>query len=141
VTRSLGAVVIAAALLIGPVGCAASSATETVTLGGEAWTVLDGGGDGMRGRVDFGGADAMLFRFDPEVDTRSIVWVMDGVAFPLDIAWFDDDGALVGTATMAVCPAKPCPTYAADGLYRSALEAPVGAFDDLVPTDRLVIDD
>ena len=140
-TRAIGAVALATAILIGLAGCSASPSTATVTLGGETWTVLDGGGDGMRGRADFGGADAMLFRFDPDVDTQRIVWVMDGVAFPLDIAWFDDDGALVGTASMAVCPAEPCPTYAADGPYRSALEAPVGAFDDLAPTDRLVIED
>lgn len=136
------AAAIALAVTVAIAGCGSGPpATQTVTLGGETWTVLDGGGDGMRGRTDFGGADGMLFRFDPEVDTRRIVWVMDGVAFPLDIAWFDDSGALVGTASMAVCPTKPCPTYAADGPYRSALEAPAGAFDDLAPTDRLVIPD
>ena len=140
--RVIGLAILAAA--VGISACSAPSAPSsagTVTLGGETWTVLDGGKDGMRGRADFGGADAMLFRFDPGLDTQRIVWVMDGVAFPLDIAWFYEDGALVGTASMALCPAKPCTTYAADGPYRSALEAPVGAFDDLEPTDRLVIDD
>jgi uncharacterized membrane protein (UPF0127 family) len=121
-------------------GCAGDQ-PATVTLGGETWTVLDGDSDGMRGRTDFGGADGMLFRFDPEVDTQRIGWVMDGVAFPLDIAWFDDAGGLVGTESMAICPAEPCPTYTPGAPYRYALEAPVGAFDDLAPTDRLVIED
>jgi uncharacterized membrane protein (UPF0127 family) len=82
----------------------------------------------------------MLFQFEPQVDTSRLGWVMDGVAFPLDIAWFDEAGGLVGTASMAICPALPCPTYAPDAPYRFALEAPAGAFDDLAPTDRLVID-
>jgi len=145
VKRAIGASLLALAVGItacsSPSGPATPPPTTTVTLGGETWTVLRGGQDGMRGRADFGGADAMLFQFEPGVDTQHITWVMDGVAFPLDIAWFDDDGALVGMTTMAICPAKPCPTYAADGPYRSALEAPVGAFDDLDPTARLVIED
>ena len=121
------------------VGC--GSRVETVTLGGETWTVLDGGRDGMRGRSGFDGADGMLFRFDPDVDTGAIAWVMDGVAFPLDIAWFDDAGRLVGTASMALCPATPCPTYAPDAPYRFAIEAPVGAFADLGPEALLVVGD
>lgn len=129
--------VIAATFALG--GCGGPR-VQTVTLGGETWTVLDGDRNGMRGREDFAGADGMLFKFDPEVDTSSIGWVMDGVAFPLDIAWFDDAGVLIETASMAVCPEKPCPTYAPDAPYRFALEAPVGAFDDLAPTARLVID-
>ena len=122
------------------IGCG-SPAVQTVSVGGETWTVLDGDSDGMRGRSGFDGADGMLFKFDPETDTANLVWVMDGVAFPLDIAWFDDTGALVETTTMAVCPAEPCPTYRPNGPSRFALEAPVGAFDDLQPTDRLVVED
>lgn len=95
----------------------------------------------MRGRTGFDGADAMLFAFADGFDTRGIVWVMDGVAFPLDIAWFDQDGALVGTASMGLCRAAPCPTYAPDRPYRWALEAPVGAFDRLRPDDRLAVPD
>jgi uncharacterized membrane protein (UPF0127 family) len=136
--RTIAAIAMVSILALG--GCG-PPAFQTVTLGGEPWMVLDGDRDGMRGRAGFDGADGMLFAFDPEVDTSGIVWVMDGVAFPLDIAWFDDAGALVGTASMATCTAAPCPTYGPGAPYRFALEAPVGAFDDLRPADRLVIED
>ena len=137
---AVGAAIFLSLLLI---GCEdpSTGARETIELGGETWTVLEGGDDGMRGRTGFAGADAMLFTFADGFDTRGIVWVMDGVAFPLDIAWFDHDGALVGTASMAVCPAAPCPTYAPDRPYRWAIEAPVGAFDRLRPDDRLDVPD
>ena len=133
-----------ARLLLALLVCACATAeTRTVLVGGQPWTVLDGDSDGMRGRADFGGADAMLFAFDAGVDTRGIVWVMDGVAFPLDIAWFDAHGALLDTTTMPPCAEAPCPTYAPDAEvpYRFVLEAPVGAFDDLAPDDRLELAD
>jgi uncharacterized membrane protein (UPF0127 family) len=91
----------------------------------------------MRGRAGFDGADGMLFDHGAEVDPEAIVYVMDGVAFPLDIAWFDGDGLLVGIASMATCPAEPCPHYASPGPFRWAVEAPVGAFTDLPPAARL----
>jgi uncharacterized membrane protein (UPF0127 family) len=117
----------------------ASAATEVVTLDGRAWTVLVADRDGMRGRADFAGADGMLFDRGREVDPASVYFVMDGVAFPLAIAWFDGAGRWVGTTTMATCPAEPCPRYAAPGPFRWAIEAPVGAFDDLGPDARLVV--
>ena len=81
--------------------------TRSVTLDGRPWRLLEGSADGMRG-AGFGDADGMLFDRGAEVDPRP-VFVMDGVAFPLDIAWFDGAGRLVGTATMPVCQAEPCP--------------------------------
>jgi uncharacterized membrane protein (UPF0127 family) len=116
---------------------ASTSDRTTVHLGGDPWTVLLAGPDGMRGLPDFDGADGMLFDFREAVDPSAVVFVMDGVAFPLDIAWFGVDGEPVGMTTMAVCPAKPCPTYAADAPYRWAIEAPVGAFAGLDPDARL----
>ncbi len=110
-----------------------------VRIGDTEWTVLVAGDDGMRGRDGFDGADGMLFDLGEDVDPGSVVFVMDGVRFPLDIAWFSDAGALVGIASMAVCPEEPCPTYAAPGAYRWAIEAAPGAFDGLDPGDRLEI--
>ena len=66
---------------------------------------------------------------------------MEDVGYPIDIAWFDGDGALVSTAAMTPCDAAPCPLYHAAGPYRWAVEAPVGAFTDLRPEDRLVVGD
>lgn len=112
----------------------------TVAIGDATWTVLLAPDDGMRGRPDFDGADGMLFAFKKEVDPRTIVWVMDGVAFPLDIAWFDGDGDLVETMTMPTCPAEPCPRHQAAEPYRWAIEAPVGAFAEFGSDDRLDLD-
>ena len=127
---------LAAAMAIGGVACAPDpddDAIETVdaTLDGEPLQLLVGGRDGMRGMADFRGADGMLFDLGRPVEPEAIVWVMDRVVIPLDIAWFDDAGRLVGTSSMTPCPAEPCPTYVAPATYRWAVEAPTGAFDDL----------
>lgn len=113
------------------------SARREVRLGDRMWTVLLADRDGMRRMADFQGADGMLFDFDQDIDPTAVVFVMDGVAIPLDIAWFTDSGDFVASASMAVCPAKPCPTYAAPRPYRWAIEAPPGAFADVGPVDRL----
>lgn len=138
--RLVAVLIIVVAVLAG--GCRGSSGPTcclTVGIGGEAWDLLLADRDGMRGMTGFQGADGMLFDFDADIDASAVVFVMDGVAFPLDIAWFTDSGELVGTASMAVCPAKPCPTYAAPGPYRWAIEAPPGAFDALPRDATLVI--
>ncbi len=114
-----------------------SVSERTVQLAGESWSVLVAPPDGMRGRTGFGKADGMLFDLGEVVEPTAVVFVMDGVAFPLDIAWFDGDGDLIGTATMPVCPATPCPLHQAPGPYRWAIEAPVVAFIPLELGDRL----
>ena len=137
-SRSLVALALLVALASGACGERyPDSARREVRLGDRMWTALLADRDGMRGMADFDGADGMLFDFDQDIDPTAVVFVMDGVAFPLDIAWFTDSGELVGTASMAVCPAKPCPTYAAPGPYRWAVEAPPGAFAGVAPSDRL----
>lgn len=126
-------------LVAGCVPGISDDARHVVRIGDTDWTLLLAGRDGMRHRDGFDGADGMLFDFDQDVDPGSVVFVMDGVRFPLDIAWFTDAGELVGTASMALCLEEPCPTYAAPGRYRWAIEAPPGAFLDLDPGDRLEI--
>jgi uncharacterized membrane protein (UPF0127 family) len=132
--------VVVAAVITGCIPGARSDARRVVLIGDAEWTLLLAGRDGMRDRDDFDGADGMLFDMDQDVDPGSVMFVMDRVRFPLDIAWFTDAGALVGTASMPRCPEKPCPAHAAPGPYRWAIEAPPGAFDDLDPGDRLEID-
>lgn len=114
---------------------------RTVSLAGEPWTVYEGSGNGMRGLPGFGDADGMLFDMGREVQPSGVAFGMEDVGFPIDIAWFDGNGALVSSTTMATCDAAPCPLYYADGPYRWAVEAPAGAFADLRPTDRLVVED
>lgn len=114
---------------------------RTVTLGGQPWTVYEGSANGMRGLDGFGDADGMLFDMRREVDPAGVAFGMEDVGFPIDIAWFDGAGGLVSTASMAVCGTPPCSLYRAAGPYRWAVEAPVGAFADLRPEDRLVVTD
>jgi uncharacterized membrane protein (UPF0127 family) len=127
----------AATLAIG--GCGPRP-VRSVSIGGEPWTVYEGSADGMRGLPGFGDADGMLFDMGREVAPSGAAFGMEDVAYPIDIAWFDADGVLVSTATMTACDAAPCPLYHADGPYRWAVEAPAGAFDDIDPGDRLVVD-
>jgi uncharacterized membrane protein (UPF0127 family) len=133
----LAAVILVLGLVAGCATGSTSDARHVVRLGDAEWTLLLAGSEGMRDRDDFGGTDGMLFDLDRDVDPGSVVFVMDGVRFPLDIAWFSDAGELVGVASMTPCQAQPCPTYTAPGRYRWAIEAPPGAFDDLDVTDRL----
>ena len=130
---------IAFAMVVGACGLSDRGDRISVAVGGQAWVVLLAGRDGMRDLDDFDGADGMLFDADQNVDPTSIFFVMDRVRFPLDIAWFTDDGELVGTATMPVCAAQPCPRHAAPAPFRWAIEAPVGAFDALAPDARLEV--
>ncbi len=138
-TMPLAVALLILTLVAGCVPGSSSGDRQAIRVGGAEWTVLVAGDDGMRHRDGFDGADGMLFDLGEDVDPGSVVFVMDGVRFPLDIAWFSDTGALVGVASMAICPVEPCPTYAAPGPYRWAIEAPPGAFDDLDPSDRLEV--
>jgi uncharacterized membrane protein (UPF0127 family) len=136
------ALAVAATLTLAGCGPATTSPpTRTVTLGGQTWTVYEGSGDGMRGLPGFGDVDGMLFDLGRAVDPAGVAFTMEGVGFPIDIAWFDAEGGLVSVASMVPCEAVPCPLYRADGPYRWAVEAPVGGFAGLGPADRLVVGD
>jgi uncharacterized membrane protein (UPF0127 family) len=80
---------------------------------------------GLRGRSDLGGYDAMLFV--NEADSTAS-YTMAGVPVPLDIGWYDGRGRLVDTAEMDPCPegGRRCPLYSADSAYRFAVETPSG---------------
>lgn len=124
-------------------GCVMSATDRVaVRIDGEPWTVVmaPDDGRGMRGRVGFDGADGMLFDQGRDVDPTAVVFVMDGVSIPLDIAWFSTAGGLVGLTSMEPCPAEPCPRYEAPAPFRWAIEAPSGAFDGLTPGSRLTLE-
>lgn len=124
-----------------PATSATALPTRNVRLGDRPWLVLVAPDDGMRGRGGFDDADGMLFDFGREVDPGRIAFVMGGVAFPLDIAWFDAAGRQVGAGTMSVCAAEPCPQYRPDRPFRWAIEAPAGALAGVLPTDLLAVED
>lgn len=65
----------------------------------------------------------MLFVFQEEAP-RSF-W-MKNTLVPLDIAFFDKNGAWVSSASMEPCTKDPCTSYFSDGPAMYALELPVG---------------
>ena len=132
-------VALAVAVLGGCTSDAADLERRAVELDGRTWTVLVAPPDGMRGLDGFGEADGMLFDLGGTTDPSAVVFVMDGVTFPIDIGWFTEDGAFLGWAEMTACEAAPCPRYQAPAPFRYAIEAPPGAFDDLSPGARLVV--
>jgi uncharacterized protein len=80
---------------------------------------------GMMGRKDIGGHDAMVFQF-PEEQSGGGFW-MRTVPIGLDIAWFDKSGRFVDGTTMPACGDDPsCPVYPAKGAYLYAVENLVG---------------
>ncbi|HEX6146733.1 MAG TPA: DUF192 domain-containing protein [Acidimicrobiia bacterium] len=66
--------------------------------------------------------DGMLFVWDTPTEPT---FVMQDTLIPLDVWFFDDQGALVGTHAMTPCAEEPCPTYPAPGPVRWALETPL----------------
>jgi uncharacterized membrane protein (UPF0127 family) len=135
----LVALVALSALLGGCAGAAPDLEQRDVQFDGRTWTVLVATPDGMRGRDGFGDADGMLFDLGQTTDPTAVVFVMDGVAFPIDIGWFAEDGTFLGWAEMEPCQATPCPRYQAHAPFRWALEAPRDAFDDVGPYARLEV--
>lgn len=84
---------------------------------------------GMMGRQDLGGYDAMVFRFDGDSTSP---FHMRNVPVPLTIAWFDGSGGFVASAEMAPCPGQEgCPYYAAPRPYRLAVEVLQGGLGRL----------
>jgi uncharacterized membrane protein (UPF0127 family) len=94
---------------------------------------------GLMGRTDMGGYDAMIFKFG--ADTTGSFYMKD-TPMPLSIAFFDEAGRFVSSTDMEPCLGKPtCPTYAAAGPYRYAIEVPKGRLGSLGigPGTRLVL--
>jgi uncharacterized membrane protein (UPF0127 family) len=84
---------------------------------------------GLMEVTDFGGYEGMLFVWAE--DSSSGFW-MRNTPTPLSIAFVDGDGALVSSTDMDPCADSPdCPTYAAEGPYRFALEVPKGRLERL----------
>ncbi len=138
--RAVATPILALILVTLAVGGCSPRPVRTVSIGGETWTVYQGSADGMRGLPGFGDVDGMLFEPQQDAEQGGAAFTMEGVPYPIDIAWFDANGALVSLTSMAPCNAAPCPLYRAEGPYRWAIEAPPGAFANLGPDDRLVVD-
>lgn len=84
---------------------------------------------------DLGGLDGMLFDLG---DTAIHTFTMRNTLIPLDIVFFDQDGAGVGMLEMTPCNAEPCPGYTVGVPSAYALEVPAGSVE-LRPDSDLVI--
>ncbi|MGQ0825141.1 MAG: DUF192 domain-containing protein [Actinomycetota bacterium] len=82
---------------------------------------------GLRGVQDLAPYYGMLFVNPDDTDAR---FTMATVLIPLDVGWYDADGAPVGERTwMEPCPTgtdATCPTYGPATRYRYALETGAG---------------
>jgi uncharacterized membrane protein (UPF0127 family) len=77
---------------------------------------------GLRDRTKLGPYDGMLFVFPGPTQTP---FTMSGVTAPLDIGFFDSDGARNSTRAMKPCldrAERECPLYQADGPFVYAVE-------------------
>lgn len=83
---------------------------------------------------DLGDLGGMLFDFGAE--SQGGFW-MKNTLIPLDVAFFDGEGALVAVIGMVPCEAGPCPTYDPGVSYSYAIEVPAGDFADLPDDARL----
>lgn len=70
------------------------------------------------------GVDGMLFAYEI---ARPAAFHMKDTVIPLDIWWFDGDGALLGSARMEPCTGDSCVSYGSPGPVRWVLETPAGS--------------
>jgi uncharacterized membrane protein (UPF0127 family) len=110
-----------------------------VSLAGDAWTVAVADTSELRAQglmnvEDLLDLDGMVFVWEHEVE--GTFWMKDTL-IPLDIAFFDDAGALLGVLTMQPCTAEPCESYGIGMPFQYALEARAGALADVSGGSRL----
>lgn len=79
---------------------------------------------GLMGVEDLGDLAGMLFSWG---EPTASVFTMKDTLIPLDIAFLDRDGVVLGVLEMTPCDATPCPNYAIDPVYWHALESPLGS--------------
>jgi uncharacterized membrane protein (UPF0127 family) len=85
---------------------------------------------GLMGRTSLGANDGMIFLFTDVSDgpVTSEFWMKDTL-IPLSVAFWDQQGRIVGIQDMVPCTKDPCPTYGSPKPYTGALEVNIGFFN------------
>ncbi len=87
---------------------------------------------------ELGGYDGMLFEF---ADARSGGFWMRNTPSPLSIAYAGADGVVFDVQDMSPCSDDPtCPSYPAERPFSLVLEAPQGAFPELLVEEGSTIE-
>ena len=81
--------------------------------------------------------DGMLFLY--QVPTTAAFHMLN-TPMPLDIWWFDAQGALIGNTEMEPCLVEPCVKYGSPGQIVSVLETQLNVFDFELGADLSTID-
>jgi hypothetical protein len=86
---------------------------------------------GLMGRTSLGANQGMIFLFGDVSDgpVTSEFWMKDTL-IPLSVAFWDQQGRIVGIRDMVPCTKDPCPTYASPKPYAGALEVNIGFFTE-----------
>jgi uncharacterized membrane protein (UPF0127 family) len=79
---------------------------------------------GLRGVATLGTLDGMLFELADPFGPHGMG--MDGVLFPLDVAFFTPDGQLIDRFSMPICGEVNCPAHIPSRAWKFAIEAPEG---------------
>jgi uncharacterized membrane protein (UPF0127 family) len=84
---------------------------------------------GLMGRTSLGANEGMIFLWSDVAEgaVTSRFWMKDTL-IPLSIAFWDEDGRIVGIRDMEPCTEDPCPMYGSPEPYVGALEVNVGFF-------------
>lgn len=91
---------------------------------------------GLMGVRSLGELDGMVFAWK---DPAGVSFWMKDTLIPLDIGYFDAQGALFVVLAMVPCTQDPCPTYPAETAVRYALEAVPGFFDEVPLGESLIL--
>jgi uncharacterized protein len=115
--------------------------TASVLIGDERLTVAVADtsaerSQGLRGALDLGGLDGMLFIHD---SVGPVQYTMEDTLIPLDVWFVDAGGVIVGTAAMEPCPDETCPFYPSTVPVLWVLETELGRYDFAIG-DVVIVD-
>ena len=91
---------------------------------------------GLMGVESMGDLHGMVFVWE---EARPVSFWMKNTLIPLDIGYFDQNGALIRVLSMTPCTSDPCLTYPSETPVRFALETLPGFFVDVEAGESLTL--